>query len=431
MAVDTKTAAMGILLIGVVALAGWVGFLYATPIIKTKTKTDEETEYIYISPPPEEIVEAGLPDDWSSAPNASSFILNNGTDQFVITMEEILKYVDVGRATTTEDDKVIYEKRISEVYDDVWTITDPVTGIDITGVSLTTILHLWDVNLAGSVDCYSNYDPDEIFVNNISIDIKKATYRSKELSQETIIGIASNKQWLYEASNLAYTGNFCVIGKGMDSALYDLKSINVTSEWTIDVFVQYEGEPFYLNKTLTIDDMDDYLTIQTYSYIDTGFWNYNRTYYGINVSDIVDQFSDATTKNYTLWFGLFDDAYTLPAEPFTTYNWSEVEEHIPNDGIGVIGPRIDYVNGTWKNKTNGVRFPPTNLKMCIVWQDLMHEEYYPTTSGYDGSVANKPWPAPKSVGYPCYQIVVPGLHKMRYYNGISEIYITIHSDSRT
>ena len=85
---ETKDLIIGILLIGMVSVAGWVGFLYVNPHTKTIKKTDEETKYIYIDVPP--TYDSGLPDDWSNAPNTSKIILYNETgDAVEITLGQI------------------------------------------------------------------------------------------------------------------------------------------------------------------------------------------------------------------------------------------------------------------------------------------------------------------------------------------------------
>lgn len=405
---ETKDAIIGALLIGLVAIAGGIGYIYVNPPTKTIKKTDEETKYVYL-PPPEEPPDSGLPTDWSTAPNASYFVVNNGTEVFNITLKEILDYVAVGNVY---DDKVEWRKRLSEKRGDIITVTDPVSGYAITGVDILKILSLWDTNFAGGLECNSKNDDTVKW----SVDIKEMASKmySRQTEEDIILALAANGQWLQDSPIGEYCGNFSIFGENMDVPLYNLQNITVTKNWTVDIYVndvlELSLDPYNLTNNPTSHD---------YYYADYDWWNYNRTYWGVNISNIVN-YTSAKGTNYTLRFDIIDQITPDLSEP--AYNWTDVEQHLMNNGTHISGAYLDYVNGTGQdNATDGSRLPATDLRMALTFKEDRGFEYRESIGWY-----NNDWPYAINHGYPCYSLVVPGRIKSYYLNGVMAIRITTH-----
>jgi len=406
---ELKDGIIGALLIGMVALAGWIGFVYVNP--PTKTKIEEDTDYVYLTPP-QEPTDTGLPDDWSTAPNASYFVVNNGTTTFNVSLGEILEYVAIGNVY---DAKVEWRKRICERRGDVITITDSVSGYSITGVDILKILNLWDTNFAGALECNSKNDDTVKW----SVDVKEMTTKMYADPKDSIIlAVAANGQWLQDSPIGDYSGNFSIFGENMDVPLYNLQNITVTNNWTIDVYVndvlELSLDPYNLTSNPTSHD---------YYYADFDWWNYNRTYWGVNISNIVN-YTSAKETNYTLRFDIIDQIAPELSEP--AYNWTDVEDHLYHNGTHMTGLYYDYVNGTGQdNETDGSRLPATNLRICLMFKEDRGLEYRESKGWY-----NNDWPYALNHGYPCYSIIVPGRIKRYYLNGVMAIRITIHSYTR-
>jgi len=403
---ETKDAIIGALLIALVAIAGGIGYIYVNPPTKTIKKTDEETVYLTL---PEEPLDTGLPTDWSTAPNASFFVVNNGTEVFNVTLKEILDYVAVGNIY---DYKVEWRKRICESRGDIITVTDPVSGYAITGVDILKILSLWDTNFAGGLECNSKND------NTVkwSVDIKEMASKmySRQTEEDIILALAANGQWLQDSPIGDYCGNFSIFGENMDVPLYNLQNITVTKNWTVDIYVND-----VLELSLDPNNLTNNPTLHDYFYADYDWWNYNRTYWGINISNIVN-YTSAKGTNYTLRFDIIDQITPDISEP--AYNWTDVEQHLKHNGTHMNGAYLDYVNGTGQdNETDGSRLPATNLRMCLTFKEDRGSEYRDSRNWY-----NSDWPYAINHGYPCYSLVVPGRIKRYYPNGVMAIKITTH-----
>ena len=193
--------------------------------------------------------------------------------------------------------------------------------------------------------------------------------------------------------------------------------------WTVTVRV-YNNNGI-LNDTITLDylNLTSNPTEQTYEYENSDWFNFNRTYYGVNVSDIVD-YTEAKGTNYILNFTFYDGGlqprnisrrYATSLVPY--FNWTDVEDHIAHNETHIVGNHVDLVNGL-------NHMLKTNLKMCIVHKIKYHTEYYPDLME-GGGIANYPWDEPYNEGYPPFQIIIPGTVKSRYYNGLTDITITI------
>lgn len=412
---EPKDFAIGILIIGMVTMAGWVGFLYSTPL--TKIKKEEETDYVFIVQEVPPTYESGLPDDWSNAPNASKIILHNETGNAVeITLGQILDYIN--KYEETSQHQYWYEKRLETI-----TFNDP-SGIPITGVDLLEVLRVFDCLYASEIELVSYNDT----ASKLTFDIQElCTIYGRD--RFTMLALAANKEWLPDSLLGDRVGNFSIfskditVGEGeVEVALYNLANITVTKNWTVAVRVyNSDGTP---NQTLELDylNLTYNPTEQTYEYENTDWFNFNRTYYGTNLSDIVD-YTHAKGTNYVLNF-TFNDGATQPnsipnrdALSLVSYfNWTDVEQHLANNGTHIVGNHVDLVNG-------GDNMLKTNLKMCLINKVRYHTEYDPSIWG--GGIANYPWDEAYNEGYPPFQIIIPGTVRSRYLNGLTEITITI------
>jgi len=409
---EGKDAILGILLIAVVGLAGGIGYLAITPPECEECEDEDCPE----CPTCEEPItyQSGLPDDWSAAPNASSLILYNETGVAVeITLGQILDYIVKYQETSQE--KYWYEKRLQPV-----DIYDPL-GIPLTGVPLLQLLTAFDCYYAAELEFTSHNDT----ASTLTIDVAKLA----EIYDELLVVIAANKQWLPQSIVKERYGNFSLVGMDLSLAedgeveftAYNLKDITVSKNWTIDVNV-YNAD-YSLNQTLELDFLNmttNPSNPQTYEYINNAWYNYNRTYIGRNISTIVG-YTKAEGKAYELNV-TFSAGDAQPSSKtwrkvysYSDYfNWTDVELGLKNNGTNIIGNHVDLVNNT------ETPMPATDLKMSIVFKEKMRTEY-----DSDGNVANSPWADFASVGYPCYQFVLPGGAKPRFFNGVAAINIRI------
>ena len=123
---EKKEIILGILLIAVVGLGGGLGYVIIAGPTLFGPPTEGPTNLF------------GLPDDWSSAPNASYFMLYNQTGASItVTLEDILD----GVALALEE-QAAGGPEINEYKDIIYpyTFLDPVSGYYITGVDLLDIL---------------------------------------------------------------------------------------------------------------------------------------------------------------------------------------------------------------------------------------------------------------------------------------------------
>jgi hypothetical protein len=314
------------------------------------------------------------------------------------------------------DAKVEWRKRICERRGDIITITDPVSGYAVTGVDILKILNLWDTNFAGGLECNSKNDDTVKW----SVDVKEMATKmySDDIEEDIILALAANGQWLQDSPIGDYCGNFSIFGENVDVQLYNLQNITVTKNWTIDVYVnnilQLSLDPYNLTSNPTSHD---------YYYADYDWWNYNRTYWGVNISNIVN-YTIAKGTNYTLRFEIIDQITPGSTEP--AYNWTDVEYHLKHNETHMSGAYFDYVNGTGQdNETDGVRLPATDLRMCLAFKEDRGFEYRKSRELY-----NDDYPYAINYGYPCYSLVIPGRIKRYHLNGVMAINITIHNPTR-
>lgn len=388
---ENKDIIIGILLITSVCLAGGLGFV----LITSQLPTEEPTNPF------------GLPDDWSTAPNSSYFMLYNQTGASItVTLEDILDGValayeeqNAGGSEINEYKKVIYP----------YTFLEPSSGLYVTGVDILDILEAYDTNFGWDLKFTSNFG-SEIEMTTTTGEIISKMYEGNE--ESVIIAIAANKKWLGESTLAEQWGNFSIVGELMGSSLYDLKKIEVLSNWTVEIIVngtvEYVIDPLNMN----YNGYDD-----IYHYDRDDWWSFNRHYWGRNISEIISHTS-AAGKLYTMRVWSVD-GYASP-RPFgkkkeVRYNNTEIEN-------GIVPPREtgDLINTT-VNST-GVPLPSTNLLMNLVYAD---QEFGETGQGITDPI----WPNRKMCGYgrgPFY-LIIPGRPRCVYLSHVNKIEITIYT----
>lgn len=380
---EKKDIIIGILLIASVSLAGGLGFVLIT------------------SQPPTDL--SGLPDDWSTAPNSSYFMLYNQTGaSLTVTLKDILDGValayeeqNAGGSEINEYKKVIYP----------YTFLEPSSGLYVTGVDILDVLEAYDTNFGWDLK-FTSYFGHELEMT--TGDIITKMYEGDE--ESVIIVIAANKKWLGESSLGKQWGDFSIVGEQMSSSIYDLKKIEVLSNWTVDVVVngtvEYVIDPMNMN----YNEYDD-----IYHYDRDDWWSFNRHYWGRNISEIISHTS-AAGLTYTMRAWSVDD-YANP-RPFggkkeVRYNNTEIEN-------GILPPREswDLINDT------EVPLPLTDLLMSLVYTD---QEFGETGQGITDPI----WPYRKMCGYgrgPFY-LIVPGRPREVYLSHVNRIEITTYTGS--
>lgn len=442
--IGRKDAAIGLLIIGLVAMAGWVGFLYVNPIIETETDEEEETVYVYSTTTVLREYKTGLPDDWSNAPTASFTLYNETGDAITISLEQILEYVEKWEETNEDVDpgkSDWWEKRLEPI------TMQNTNGIPITGVDILEVLRVFDCNFAGALKFvshnseYPDLDMDVVYMCNI-LDAMDSGF---------ILGLAVDKKWLrYSPLADENGGDFLIYGKevtidedlwedtgyvnitGLEEfQCYNLSTVTVTKNWTIDVNV-FNSDGSH-NQTLKLDAFNitkAYNAPIHYEYENTAWWYFNATYEGTNISQIVD-YTVAEGKDYLLNI-TFAPGDSQPynktnkgAYSYSTYfNNTDVENGFASAAGHIVGTHVDYVNWTEKTepKDTGVPMKSTKLLMCLTNKiQYFYSDYDdPKKGGY-----NDPWDQPYNDGYPPFKLIIPGLVQSRYFNGIIEINIKL------
>ncbi len=388
--IDTKDVLIGILAIVAVGLAGGLGYvIVANP---------------FAEEPPTTLYHQGLPEDWSTAPNASSFSLFDidGVEH-VITLGEILEGVQVYL-----DDLEIDSLSEWKNYLELTTIQDPISGQYITGVNILDILEDKSIFFAGKLE----FDTEDSETKEIhTADIITKSYAKKGKTYFILV-LAINQEWLQDSPYYSSMGNFSIMGMYPNDNFYNFNQVTVMSNWTIDVIVNGTTE-------LTLDAWDLMQDPDTavYRYDSTSDWGANRQYWGKNVSDIIAMTSANVAPDYGVTFRAADGFITpfWKAEP--PYNKSEVENGMYNNGTHVI-PRsdVDYVNAT--DTSPGVPIPVTALIMNLAWKI---QEFGET---YDG-IPDDPWPVPKILSYSSgpFNVQIPGRNRANYAKWVTEIII--------
>jgi hypothetical protein len=379
-----KDIYIGISLIAIVAIAGGIGLVF-----------------ILNQPKSQEAGYKGLPADWSTAPKDAYFMLNNQTSTIKITLSDILEGIQLA----IEEDKDASGARINEYKDVIFCYQFYYDGHLITGVDLLNVLEKFDTFYANTMNLTAKGQTEQEQVS--SQNIVQKMYKGPE--DPLVIAIAADNKWLANSPLGATYGNFSIIGKNWNVQCLNLEKVTVLDNWTVSVKVngveEYEITPQNMN-------LNEFTANYSYNRFDD--WNYNRQYWGRNLSEIISHTS-ANGKNYSLRLYAIDGVVS-PSEDVAAYNQSDVED-------GIIPPYIaaDRVNKTQEDLT-GVPLPDTNLLMCLV-----HKQREWGETGF--GVTDPVWPYARELGYDNgpFSIVVPGRPRAQYIKYLYLINVTITS----
>ena len=403
---ETKDFAIGVLLIGLVAMAGWIGMLYVNPVTKIKTKEEEETEYITKTV----TEETGLPDDWDLAELDASFSVFNETGgEITVKMSDILNGISL---YYTQEADPLGRKTQEHKYEymELRTVDDPLSGRTFTGVNILDVLEFAGVFFAWNISCKTN---NEVLYSNVYFNTSTGdiiNLDSKPLYLPTIVAIAADGLWL---PDLGY-GNFSVIQGQSSQSVYDLKEIRTISEWKIDIIVNGNVE-YQVNRTNIINpyypngwhwEYHKNFTTDENAYMG-GRMTYNRTFWGVNMSHIINQTS---AKNYN---------YTMRA--ISVDNWPSISFNNTDVNSGLVYPEnYGYINYT-DNPPDGVPLPQTDLLMTLVYMEQKFIEYglFPTDPIWDKGYYD-------GYGTGPIHLVIPGMTKNNHPKFVKSIEITTY-----
>jgi hypothetical protein len=370
---------IGISLIIIVGVSGSIGLVF---ILNQPSQTESR----------------GLPKNWDNAPISASFVLNNGTDFIHVTLGDILEGIQLA----IQEEQDTSGANINEYKDVIYyyTFYDQALSSYITGVDILDVLEKFDTNFAYNIS-FESYDG-----GNVSISSGQIIQKMYEGVQDPlIVAIAADGKWLADSSLGLQYGNFSLLGKNWNVQLKNIKEVDVLSNWTVSVMVnglkEYEVNP----SNMRINEFT-----ANYSYNRSDWWNYDRQYWGRNISEIVS-LTSASGKNYTIRFYAMDGAVS-PSPMYRAYNRTDVE-------IGIVPPWVDEdkINGTLY--TAPVPMPKSNLLMNLVYKD---QEFGET----GGTVTDPIWPYARDCGYhrgPFY-VVVPGRPRDAYIKYVYKIEIS-------
>ncbi|MHA1670219.1 MAG: hypothetical protein ACTSV5_06520 [Promethearchaeota archaeon] len=386
---DKKDIFIGILAIVTVGLAGGLGYLIiANPL------TGEPTT---------PVLNQGLPEDWSMAPNSSTFTLYDvhGVEH-IISLGEILEGVQIYLDDLEADSMSEWKN-----YLELTTIKDPISGQYVTGVNILDILEEKSIYFAGDLEFATE---DSVTREIHTADIISKSYAKKGKTYYLLV-LAINQEWLHDSPYYTSMGNFSIMGLDPNDNFYNFNQVTVMNNWTIDVNVNDVTE-------LTLDAWDLIQDPDTavYQYESTTGWGANRQYWGKNVSDIIAMTTAGNQSDYEVTFKAADGFSTPFWKSEPPYNKTEVENGMYNNETHVI-PRSDddYVNGT---ETSGVPIPVTDLIMNLAWKI---QEFGET---YDG-ILDDVWAVPKILSYSSgpFNVQIPGRNRANYAKWVTEINI--------
>jgi hypothetical protein len=387
---DKKDAIIGILAIVAVGLGGGLGYVIVANPFAQETPTL----------PNEPVYNQGLPEDWSTAPNASSFTIydvNGG--EHVVTLGDILEGVQM----YLDDPESEWKE-----FNALKTIQDPITGQYVTGVNILDILEREGIYFAGDLE-FSTEDSGTMQIN--TADIIAKSYAKKGATFFVLV-LAINQTWLQDSPYYATMGNFTIMGQDPNDNFYNFNEVTVMNNWTVAVKVNGVTELILDAWNLTQNPFT-----AVYQFESTYKWAANRQYWGKNVSEIIGWTTAAAQPDYDVTFRSADGFVTPFWKTEPPYNKSEVVNGMYNNGTNVI-PRSDddYVNGT--DTSLGVPIPATDLLMNLAWK---LQEFGETYDGIPGEV----WPTPKILGYDSgpFTLQVPGRNRANYAKWVTEIII--------
>ncbi|MFX1337704.1 MAG: hypothetical protein ACFFDK_03760 [Promethearchaeota archaeon] len=427
MDVDAKTAAIGILLIGVVAMAGWVGFLYVNPVTKTKTKEEEKTVYVIQTKTiTEEAIRDGIPLNFSGLDfNSYITIYNETGDENRVYLSDILQGINL---YWEQEDQPDY-KRINEYkpeYMELNSVVDEVTGGVYTGVDLMDLLCFANCYYADNISCKGTSGGTNGYFNTTMQDV---VYKSSRTGgrHPTIIAIAANDTFL---------DNFALVQGDSDQTVYDLQEIRALTEWEIEIYVNDVLQHFRINRTTIVDP--NYPDGWTYGYFKepssaNGQYNYNRTYWGTNMSSLLDQCEDidilSTNFNITE-ITLVDGVYGIeklewgPQNLNLTYSCGLTFNNTDvRDGLD-YPLKYGVVNAT---ETELPKITDPALIMVMAYKERRLSEYGVTRiSGVFLPTSEDPWDKGYRMKYGGgpFQLIIPGQTGNNYPKWVTRIYIT-------
>ena len=340
----------------------------------------------------------GLPKNWDSAPSSAFFILNSYNESINVTLGSILEGIQLA----IEEGQDPSGANINEYKDIIYYYTFYHQTLDsyITGIDLLDILEKYDINFAYNISIQS------IGGNNVSItsgEIIKKMYEGVE--DPLVLAIAADGKWLADSSLGEDYGNFSLLGKNWNIQLKNIRQIDIIDNWTVNVVVN--GTTEYI---IDQSNMMENKFTANYSYDRSDWWNYNRQYWGRNVSEIIS-LTSASGKNYTVRFHAIDGVIS-PSLLERPYNRTDVER-----GINPPWTAEDKINGTLYDPA--VPMLPTHLLMNLVYKDREFGEGW-------GSTTDPFWPYARYCGYhrgPFY-LIVPGRPRDAYIKYIYKISIT-------
>jgi hypothetical protein len=377
-----KDLIIGLSLIIIVGVSGTIGLF-----LILNSPTQEESR--------------GLPKNWDNAPISAFFTLNDNTESFTITLGNILEGIQLA----IEEEQDTSGANINEYKDVIYYYTFYHQTLDcyITGVDLLDILEKYDINFAYNISIKS------LGGENVSItsgQIMKKMYEG--VKDPLVIAIAADGRWLADSSLGSGYGNFSLLGKNWNIQLNNIKQIDIVENWTVNVEVNG-----ILEYSIDSNNMKDNEFTANYSYDRSDWWNYNRQYWGRNISEIIS-LTSAFGKNYTVSF-YAGDGVVSPSLDNRPYNQTDVE-------MGIIPPweEDDKINGTLYSPP--VPMHASNLLMNLVYKDREFGEI-------GGSITDPIWPYAKYCGYhrgPFY-LIVPGRPRSAYIKYIYKIEISITS----
>jgi hypothetical protein len=282
-------------------------------------------------------------------------------------------------------------------------------------VDLLDILELYDTNFGWDLTISSG--------SGYTLDLTTGDIISNMYEGEDniyIVAIAANKEWLAKSPLGPSWGNFTFLVKNYPSVIYDMNSVEVWSNWTVEVVINGTVEYVIDPMNMTYNGYDD-----TYHYDRDDWWNFNRHYWGRNISEIIS-LTSAGGLNYTVRFWSADGWATPwpynPTKKEPRYNNTHVETGIvppyPRWANGYLNDTVDLVN------TTNVPLPETNLLMALVYAD---QEFGETWQ----EVTDPVWPHRKICGYhrgPFY-VIIPGRPKASYLKYVTRIEITSYNGS--
>ena len=379
-----KDIYIGIGMIATIAIAGGLGLFF-------------------ILNPPQESEDGykGLPADWSTAPSDAYFTIDNQTDTIKVTLADILEGIEL--AIEEDDDKS--GSRINEYKDVIFCYQFYHNGYLVTGVDLLDVLEKFDTFYANNMNLTAKGQTEEEQVSTQQIVQKM--YKGPE--DPLIIAIAAENKWLAESPLGTTYGNFSIIGDDWNVECLNLQKITVLDSWTVSVKVDGLEELKINPLNMTNNEFT-----ANYSYDRFDDWNYNRQYWGRNLSEIISHTS-ASGKNYTLKLHAIDGVVS-PTEDHDPYDQFDVE-------AGIEPPYVpeDRINKTMEDLF-GVPLPDTDLLMCLVYKQREWGEY-----GF--GVTDPVWPYPRKLGYDSgpFSLVVPGRPRSQYVKYLYLINITTTS----